>query len=435
MASLISIMRYINKNELIDITRKILNNLERPQTHETEKEYIPTKYIYRRGISFQLSGDNLTEYNKLLNLISENEQFKDVSIKTIETEYLDILSNLIEIQQPTDQQIRSTLDEFLNKLPNLIENFYVIMAIDNLKLDGINEIKIGNVCITPYDLIKDNLIKNINSVIDPNPHYNEQEKDELKKHAYERIQKLSNKVCARVGVRAEQNASFIKGAQEIDSVINLLRCFIPLLFSRGSDVTLGLSGEFFRHSRYAISFKCSGGFSDEMKLSKINEYILDTEKLKHLEDKCHLKDLGEILSKNISSRSEIEKRISTAIRWIGTAMEDDYDCDKFFKFSVALECLLTNRSEEITTPLAERCAFILSDDKEKRIDVFKRIKDLYGIRSKIAHEGQIEIENNNLEYIMWASISCLLTICDNMNKYKWYDFDDLVKWVQEKKFE
>jgi hypothetical protein len=147
-----------------------------------------------------------------------------------------------------------------------------------------------------------------------------------------------------------------------------------------------------------------------------------------------LKEIGEILSTNLSSRSEIEKRISTAIRWIGTGMDEEYDCDKFLKFAVALECLLAKRNEEISTPLAERCAFILAEDKEKRRDLYKMMKRLYNTRSEIAHQGKVEIESDNLKKIEWISISCIMRLCDNINIYKWQYFSDLEEWVLERKF-
>lgn len=52
------------------------------------------------------------------------------------------------------------------------------------------------------------------------------------------------------------------------------------------------------------------------------------------------------------------------------------------------ECLFTTDSHEITTKLAYRTAFYISDDKEERKDIFKTISEAYNIRSKFLH-GQV----------------------------------------------
>jgi hypothetical protein len=427
-------MGNINKKELIDLTSKILANLEAP-TPSAFEDHLSHKFISRDGYSFLLKGDAIADYDKLINLISKDENFEDISTKTIEDEYLNLLIYLIKIENSAQEQMELQLDQYLAKLRGSIEEFRVIAAIENLSLEGIDEVIIGNVRIIPFSSLEDDLKEEISRTIDPNPHYNSEQKDELKKSSHERIQSFSKKVCAEVVVKAEKEASFVKGLREIDSVINLLRCYIPLLFSSGLNVTLGLNKTFLGGDRYVISFKLGGGFSDKReRLGPLESYVLNDEKLSHLEDNCHMKEMGEILSKNLSSRSEIEKRLSTAIRWIGTAMDEEYDCDKFLKFAVALECLLAKRNEEISTPLAERCTFILSENKEERRDLYKMVKRLYNTRSEIAHKGKVEIEKDQLNKIKWVSISCLMSFCENINKYKWQDFEDLDNWIQEKKF-
>ena len=398
-------------------------------------DHISYKFISRGGYSFSLKGDTLANYDKLIDLISRDKNFEDISMKTIENEYLNLIIYLINNENPTREQIKLQLDKCLNRLKNLIKEFRVIAAIENLRLEGIDELIIGNLRIVPFSSIEDDIKQEINKNIDPNPHYNKEQKDKLKKASCKRIESFSGKVCAEVIVKAEQEASFDKGLREIDSVINLLRCYIPILFSSGLNVTLGLSASIPSGHQSIISFGLKEGFYHRgRRIGPMDDYIIDNEKLKHLEDNCHLREIGEMLSKNVSSRSEIEKRISTAIRWIGTAMNEEYDCDKFIKFAVALECLFTKRNEEISTPLAERCAFILSRDKEKRWNTYKMMKRLYNTRSEIAHQGKEEIEKDNLDKIKWISISCLMCFCDNINKYKWRDFEDLENWVQERKF-
>jgi hypothetical protein len=428
-------MMSINKKELVDLTSSILTNIERPIPPTALIDNINFIFINRDGYSFMLKGDTIAEFDKFVHLVSKDPNFKDVSIKTIENEFLDLIICLKETSDLNKEKITSQIDSYLSKLGGLVEEFRVIVALDNLKLEGMDEIKIGNIRIVPFSSIENKIKEYINKTIDLNLYYNKDQKDILKKESFEKIQNFSGKVCADIIVNAEGEASFIKALREVDSVINLLRCYIPLLFSRGMDITLGLSGAIIKGHRIVASFKEGGGFTfHRSRIGPPDNYILDKEKMKILEENYHLKEISEMLAKDISSRSKIEKRICTAARWIGTGMVEEEDCDKFLKFSVALECLLTGQKEEISTHLAERCAFILHEEHINRLDSFKKVKRLYNIRSEIAHQGKMEIESDHLNEIKWISIICLMNICNNIKKYHWQDFEDLANWVQERKF-
>jgi len=132
-------------------------------------------------------------------------------------------------------------------------------------------------------------------------------------------------------------------------------------------------------------------------LGPLEQYKLDPTLLKNLRDNRYLDQFGEILLKDKSSRTELENRIITALRWIGSGINEEVDCDKFLKFAIALECLLLSREEEGKgSSIAERCAFILSDNPQDRANIDKEVKKLYGKRSDIAHEGKLKSRSTNL---------------------------------------
>jgi hypothetical protein len=116
--------------------------------------------------------------------------------------------------------------------------------------------------------------------------------------------------------------------------------------------------------------------------------------------------------------------------WNG--VHDDVNCDKFLKHAIALEALFTNQDDEISTPLSERCAFVLSDKSDKREQIYRLMKKLYRIRSKIAHQGLIDVQEDDVRKIQSIAVMCLLKFCNNIDK--WDTLEDLDKWILQKKF-
>ncbi len=57
----------------------------------------------------------------------------------------------------------------------------------------------------------------------------------------------------------------------------------------------------------------------------------------------------------------------------------------FIGLTCSLEALLSTQTNEITHILAERVAVLTENKYERRLDVYRKIKDLYKIRSKLVH--------------------------------------------------
>ena len=69
------------------------------------------------------------------------------------------------------------------------------------------------------------------------------------------------------------------------------------------------------------------------------------------------------------------------------------DVQGYLSLMTVFEALLSTGKTEITHQIAERTAFLLEDNEEGRLAVYKRIKHLYNTRSRLVH-GDVK----NLEY-------------------------------------
>jgi len=121
--------------------------------------------------------------------------------------------------------------------------------------------------------------------------------------------------------------------------------------------------------------------------------------------------LGDIWQKGDAS-SGWEKTLRSAANWIGLGLADPEPSVAFVKFATVLEMLLCqNEGEErLSSLLAERLAFVLRDDPGYREAIWRRAKQLYGIRSRVVHAGVAAVDDEAFREIRWFAIECFFSL-------------------------
>jgi hypothetical protein len=74
----------------------------------------------------------------------------------------------------------------------------------------------------------------------------------------------------------------------------------------------------------------------------------------------------------------------------------------------------------------------LNSDPQKRDNIDKMMKKLYNKRSDIVHEGETEIEKDELANMQNVVISCLLEICAKTSD--WKSMKDLADWARKQRY-
>lgn len=426
-----------NKRELIKNTSEVLSVLDDPP-HFIQGNEGRFRFFNRGGYSIGLRDHAIDTFEESIKMISDFPDYIDISEKKIEDEYVQSLINILCSNSYTEETIKGEINRCLKELEESIEKHRVLVPIESLKLEGISELQIGNVRFIEYDSIQEMEMSRLHEIIDNNPAIPEVQK-QFEKIELEKIstESFANRVCADITVISEVEKSYAKALYEVDNAVNLLRCYIPLLFSQGDKVQIGIYGDHNNISagfRSLLSIKQNGGFHCSMeRFGPLEPYKMTLEKLRHLKDNCYLELLGAILAKDTDLRNDLEKRIINAIRWIGTGIQNGNDCDKLLMFIIAIECLLINRNDEgKSSPIAERCAFLLSDLPDRRKKIDKKIRDLYDTRSEIVHEGLTEITAEEVGLAQWMAVSCLFAICKRLNN--WQSLDQLTRWIKEQRY-
>lgn len=98
--------------------------------------------------------------------------------------------------------------------------------------------------------------------------------------------------------------------------------------------------------------------------------------------------------------NELMKKVLLAVDWIGQSIAEKVPSSAFIKAAIALEVLFSPKKEfissSITAQISESAAMLLGDNVESRFQTEKEVKDLYGIRSKVAHEGKTDVAYTDL---------------------------------------
>jgi hypothetical protein len=258
----------VNKRELVEKTIELLASLDIPP-HPIEDQASRTRFFYKGGYSIGLRDQAVDTLEVAVRLISESPEYKYISIKKIEDEYIQSLINLLMLDSMhTQYTIKTEINGCLERLIESIEERRVLIPIESFRLIGIPELKIGNVRFIEFDSIHEKMKCDIYELIDHNPTIPQEKKDLNKKHLEKgAIEPFADKVCAEITVNSEVEKSYSNALHEAENAINLLRCYIPLLFPRGLKVQIGIYGGHDGISagkRSLLSLKTNGGLNCTM---------------------------------------------------------------------------------------------------------------------------------------------------------------------------
>jgi hypothetical protein len=132
-----------------------------------------------------------------------------------------------------------------------------------------------------------------------------------------------------------------------------------------------------------------------------------------------------------------EAILRSAAWWLGMAFNDRHTGVASVKFATVLEMLLCQDQEAegggITERVAERLAFVLSDDPEPREDVWRKMKDLYAVRSDVVHSGFAHVLEEDLTFIRYFAVECFFTLLNRLDEI--HSFEKLREWCLRRRFE
>lgn len=110
-----------------------------------------------------------------------------------------------------------------------------------------------------------------------------------------------------------------------------------------------------------------------------------------------------IISKYVNGENttDFQKRVWTALYWLGETMVEREINSLIIKYATCLESLFNSREGGISEQISEFTAFVCGASKDERINIYDNVKNLYKLRSTAVHGGDpgITIEDRFLNRI------------------------------------
>jgi len=172
--------------------------------------------------------------------------------------------------------------------------------------------------------------------------------------------------------------------------------------------------------------------------SSIRKWRLHTDLLEGVDKE--IKIINNLLDKNNkSSLNKMQKKVLSGLRWIGEATKPDPLSARYIKLSTALEFLIGGEPENeylstrgITATLAERAAFLIGKDLDDRLNIDKKVKHYYRLRSDIVHGVKDTIDGPDFEGFGSLVRQISLALCQKLSDFN--NIDDLQKWVYQNRY-
>lgn len=88
--------------------------------------------------------------------------------------------------------------------------------------------------------------------------------------------------------------------------------------------------------------------------------------------------------------------------------------------------------KKISNTIAEGVAFVLSNEREKRKQLKKKVKDLYNKRSKVSHGGHSAVLDSDLKVLRTITGDFLSQMIQRIDEFQ--ARNDLEEWIEDQKF-
>jgi len=263
------------------------------------------------------------EFNDFVESLYKKFSHEHLSKSTIESESISFLDNIIKNKFSKHEDILNELDLLITRLEEKINLWEMILPIDNIVLSNLEYVDMGSGKLAQFSQISGEVSNGVSrsDLIDTTKTF-------LAKH----IENIRDKVCASIEVSAEDANKYQLALIEYENIINLLRIYFS--YHMGvCTVKIGLCEDFLAQI-ILLSFRKdeSGIWGAELTNTRFREeHEITPELLQDWKENYYFNEVKSILRK--SSRSEIDRQILLAIRWIGSGIHEEIDYDKIYNCS------------------------------------------------------------------------------------------------------
>lgn len=309
------------------------------------------------------------------------------------------------------------------------------VPIVNLDLSEVGEIVIGAVKIYPYsESAREKMEAPMAEVIRGTTGHTDEEKERLVKSVLARAKLPANCCVAEISMEVNPDSGHEFAAALARESVAILRLLAPAFAGWGPHPVPALLGEVAQGTRVQTRLVPGQEFNIDVGLVGIGPMVSLKLTRRGLDEiQGEFLALGMAVKPLPRKRADIEKKLATALRWYSDAIVEPELNARFLKFCISLEALLLGGdTESITTRLAQSVAVLLADDCESRLANERLVKDVYYIRSRIAHEGRDTEARRHIEGVRVAAALSILRVAQLAQEESIRSADELTTWVKRR---
>lgn len=390
------------------------------------------------GPSFSLIGEGIAAHDEFLSTLNTDQQIeKAVGIKSLEKALEKLLRFYNEKKDSADALITDSIKAAIKEIKESIKEWTAVAPVDFLIFEDMTELTVGKVTFKTdrevIDYTRDEFHKRIDANVS-----SEEAKAGQKALIDEHVPTLfnPNSVAAIVSVEGESSKVKDLAEEEIETSLNLLRCYTHILFSRGLRVKMGLRFTTGYYPRPSIGFSATdeSWTLDFNNIGVNHNFELSKAKIAFLKERYAFDELSHIIAKATSQRTKLEKLIVTTVRWLGRGVSENDKANKVLHYAAASETLIMGQisEAEITEKFSRRLAFLIGSSSEERVNLYARAKALYNKRSKVIHAGSTAIEESDVIALEILTVRALVAMAKKTSE--WRTHDDFTNWYQSVSF-
>lgn len=348
------------------------------------------------GVSF--NGNNVQIYEELINSLYQNDKsiHKTYNLKRFESEFisffLEALLKKVKIRPDASK-------EFFEKLlSEPVEEFSVLRDVHGLTMNDLRQ----PCTLGPFTIYHFQSHQNIiNSKTNLAP-----------EHIW-----LGDSPNYLIEVKTKAR-HFEKATEAADILFEKFELALRFVIGFGSQkFEVGvLNYQGWRHRRAYIFSKTGSASSSHSNHGSFEKIPIDDQYFNSI-DNGFDRIWQSIASEN---NTELQKRLLLAIEWIGQSYNEISPSSAFLKSAIALEILFTHNEKtlinaSILSQISESIALLLGDGLDERLEIESKVKNLYSMRSAIAHAGKTQVAQEDLLTIFHLSRQVVIEIMTNQS--------------------
>lgn len=443
----------------IEAFKKILNevieNVKTPYTSEDLQRHRSLKIDQETA----LIDAGVPAYEKLSAEMWRKLKCDD---KFTHDEFNDLLKSLIvqcaKIPQKSPNEL---IEELINYLEHYNIEQIIYLPLENVEMQGINELKVGSFLIVKMTDDKvEELAQRVMENFQKNIVYNPDEKslfteDWLKNY----IVPLKGKFCLEYRYISGAKKARKRAYEEALRLMDLLRYSIPSIFSEAYPAYfypdemrererqekketkneyrvrtrsgIGLQGELPLGINRIYTFASDNSAMDfNGRFIGMRPFTLNSDNIAIMEQ-LGIFRLAELLEKK--EPTPFEDTVLRSIHWFANAQIQLEIEDELLDLVTSIETILAPKEGILMDAASYGIAFIIGDSVDQKEKLMERYKNIYSKRSGCSHHGMREADEVDLIEIRYMAQKVLDFSVKNPNN--WEKQEQLLEWVKTRKLQ